>query len=135
MLPERCHHAFEMTPLKKGPFLALLFLPLMLFGCGEEAESATASLGGDKTQGAELTKQLGCGSCHVIPGIEGWSVHRSVESETEFTLQGCCEIHQTTWLFGCAILSRSCRTTRCPIWVLANNRRAMLRATFPFWNE
>ena len=44
----------------------------MLFGCGEEAESATASLGGhDKTQGAELTKQLGCGSCHVIPGIEG----------------------------------------------------------------
>ena len=74
MLLERCHHAFgEMTPLKKGrPFLALLFLPLMLFGCGEEAESATASLGGpDKTQGAELTKQLGCGSCHVIPGIEG----------------------------------------------------------------
>lgn len=74
MLLQRCHHAFgEMTPLKKGrPFLALLFLPLMLFGCGEEAESATASSGGhDKTQGAELTKQLGCGSCHVIPGIEG----------------------------------------------------------------
>jgi len=70
MLSMRCHHAFgEMTPLKKGrPFLALLFLPLMLFGCGEEG----ASLGGhDKTQGAELTKQLGCGSCHVIPGIKG----------------------------------------------------------------
>jgi hypothetical protein len=73
MLPVRCHHAFgELTPLRARPFLALLFLPLMLFGCGEEAESATASLGGhDKTQGAELTKQLGCGSCHVIPGIEG----------------------------------------------------------------
>src|SRR4029078_7124430 len=64
-----------------------------------------------------------------------WSVHRSVKSETEFTLQGCCEIRQTTWLFGCAIPSRSCRTTRCPIWVLANNRRAMLRATFTLWNE
>src|SRR4029078_2941156 len=64
-----------------------------------------------------------------------WSVHRSVKSETEFTLQGCCEIRQTTWLFGFAILSRSCRTTRCPIWVLANNRRAMLRATFTLWNE
>src|SRR4029078_8296345 len=74
MLLERCHHAFgEMTPLKKGrPVLALLFLPLMLFGCGEEAESGTASFGGhDRPQGAELTKRLGCGSCHVIPGIEG----------------------------------------------------------------
>jgi len=72
MLLERCHHAFgELTPLRGRPFLALLFLPLMLFGCGEEAESATAALGGDKAQGAELTKQLGCGSCHVIPGIKG----------------------------------------------------------------
>ena len=72
MLPVRCHHAFgELTPLRARPFLALLFLPLMLFGCGEEAESATAALGGDKAQGAELTRQLGCGSCHVIPGIEG----------------------------------------------------------------
>jgi cytochrome c2 len=73
MLPERCHHAFgELTPLKGRPFFALLFLPLMLFGCGEEAESATATLGGhDKAQGAELTRQLGCGSCHVIPGIKG----------------------------------------------------------------
>ena len=72
MLPVRCHHAFgELTPLRARPFLALLFLPLMLFGCVEEAESATAALGGDKAQGAELTRQLGCGSCHVIPGIEG----------------------------------------------------------------
>jgi putative membrane protein len=72
MLSMRCHHAFgELTPSRERPFLALLFLPLMLFGCGEEAASATAALGGDKVQGAELTKQLGCGSCHVIPGIEG----------------------------------------------------------------
>ena len=140
MLLERCHHAFgEMTPVKKGrPFLALLFLPLMLFSCGEEAESATASLGGhDKTQGAELTKQLGCGSCHVIPGIEGANglVGPSLSQVGDRVyIAGVLRNtpdNMVVWL-------------RNPQSIVPNNampdmglsdRRAMLRATFTLWNE
>jgi cytochrome c2 len=45
---------------------AVLFLPLALFGCAGAAQSSN-----DKARGEKLIKQFGCGTCHVIPGIEG----------------------------------------------------------------
>jgi hypothetical protein len=51
--------------------LAILSLPLMLVGCGDASQNSDGWIGGDRVRGAELIKQLGCGACHVIPGIKG----------------------------------------------------------------
>jgi putative membrane protein len=52
--------------------VALLFLPLLLGGCGNAAIGSEPSpTGGDPHQGAKLIGQSGCGACHTIPGIGG----------------------------------------------------------------
>lgn len=44
---------------------------LVLTGCKETEASARNEFGGDARHGATLIRNLGCGSCHDIPGIEG----------------------------------------------------------------
>jgi cytochrome c2 len=46
-----------------------MMLPLMPFG--DAAQNSDGGIGGDRARGAELIKQLGCGACHLIPGIMG----------------------------------------------------------------
>ena len=51
---------------------AVLFLPLALFGyAGAVQSSNDASSDGATARGEKLIKQFSCGTCHVIPGIEG----------------------------------------------------------------
>jgi cytochrome c2 len=50
---------------------AVLSLPSLLFGCGENARDSDNGVGGDRVRGAALIQQSGCGACHVIPGIKG----------------------------------------------------------------
>ncbi|MFZ0558248.1 MAG: c-type cytochrome [Methylovirgula sp.] len=40
-----------------------------LAGCDASADDP--GTGGNAAQGAKLIRQFGCGSCHMIPGIEG----------------------------------------------------------------
>ena len=51
--------------------VAILLLPLFLAGCGNAALEPVAYYGGNSHRGAALIGQYGCGTCHVIPGIEG----------------------------------------------------------------
>jgi cytochrome c2 len=53
------------------PF-AVLALALFLAGCDAwSGDAATLQSIGDPHRGARLIHQFGCGSCHMIPGIEG----------------------------------------------------------------
>jgi cytochrome c1 len=52
--------------------LAILFLSVSLSACDRREEPVgTLVAGGDPERGREAVKRYGCGSCHVIPGIEG----------------------------------------------------------------
>jgi cytochrome c1 len=45
-------------------------VPLLVVGCVGRRSVATV-LGGDATRGARAIGTYGCGSCHIIPGIDG----------------------------------------------------------------
>jgi cytochrome c2 len=47
-------------------------LAFSLAGCGDNPEASASPLDirGNAQQGKQLIKQLGCGSCHLIPGVE-----------------------------------------------------------------
>ncbi len=49
---------------------ALTVVGAMLAGCNDGQPSPAAQGGGDLHRGSALIRQNGCGSCHVIPGIE-----------------------------------------------------------------
>lgn len=52
--------------------LAILFLSVSLGACDRREEPVGALVaGGDPERGREAVRRYGCGSCHVIPGIEG----------------------------------------------------------------
>jgi cytochrome c len=56
--------------------LAVLAVAAATGGCWRDdrdfrAEARALTQGGDAAQGHALIKQFGCGSCHVIPGIDG----------------------------------------------------------------
>jgi putative membrane protein len=53
------------------PALLLLFMVPVLPGCKDRSSEAIASHLGDSSHGAALIRQFGCGSCHLVPGIEG----------------------------------------------------------------
>jgi cytochrome c len=47
-------------------------LPLLVAGCADAGHRPVAAvLGGDATRGARAIGAYGCGSCHMIPGIDG----------------------------------------------------------------
>jgi cytochrome c2 len=47
-------------------------LALLLAGCGEDTDASASPLDvrGNAKHGKQLIQQFGCGSCHVIPGVE-----------------------------------------------------------------
>jgi putative membrane protein len=53
------------------PTMLLLFMLPALSGCKDRSSEAIASQLGDSSHGAALIRQFGCGSCHLVPGIEG----------------------------------------------------------------
>jgi cytochrome c2 len=50
---------------------ALLLVSPLLSGCKDHGSQAIASSLGDPKRGMALIGQFGCGSCHLIPGVEG----------------------------------------------------------------
>lgn len=52
--------------LRLFPLLALV-LAMPLAACGRS--EATVAVDGDAHHGAKLMRQMGCGSCHTIPGV------------------------------------------------------------------
>ena len=48
----------------------LLVISLALLGCSRDDSPTTTAGVGDARRGATLIAEYGCGSCHVIPGIE-----------------------------------------------------------------
>jgi cytochrome c oxidase assembly factor CtaG/cytochrome c2 len=51
--------------------VAVLLLTVPLVGsCNDHGSHAVASATGDPQHGAALIRQFGCGSCHVVPGID-----------------------------------------------------------------
>jgi putative membrane protein len=52
------------------PALLLFMLPLVS-GCDDHGSKATSGSVGNAGHGAALIRQLGCGSCHMVPGIDG----------------------------------------------------------------
>jgi cytochrome c1 len=63
-----------MTPrMQRSSNLALATAAMLcLAGCdGSGENAATLSVAGDPSHGAVLIGQLGCGTCHMIPGIAG----------------------------------------------------------------
>lgn len=63
--------------LKKGRSLAMLaptatLLAWLMAGCDNPSVSSKEyDGGGDPERGAQLIDKIGCGGCHIIPGIEG----------------------------------------------------------------
>ena len=54
-----------------GALIALV-LQVLLGGCEEaNTEVTTNSFGGSPGRGAKLIADIGCGGCHIIPGITG----------------------------------------------------------------
>ncbi len=50
----------------------LAFVLFVGFGCSDRRLAEAAALtGGDPLQGKRLAKELGCGTCHTIPGVNG----------------------------------------------------------------
>lgn len=63
-----------MRTLVQGPLGAiplLLVSTAWLAGCNSQASQGNSDFGGDASRGPALIRELGCGSCHNIPGIEG----------------------------------------------------------------
>lgn len=62
------------SPIVCGPRLlwlcALAVVGAILGGCNDDQLSSTVEGGGDPHRGSALIHRNGCGSCHVIPGIE-----------------------------------------------------------------
>ena len=56
--------------LRRRATLASLGLLLALGGCEEAGVGTRFTAVGDPHQGALLIDQIGCGSCHMIPGID-----------------------------------------------------------------
>ena len=51
--------------------IACLIAPcLMLAGCGGPPDRVVQAAGGDAHRGLELIREVGCGACHVIPGVD-----------------------------------------------------------------
>ena len=52
--------------------LAAVFgAPLVVGGCDEASVGTRFTDVGDPERGARLIDQIGCGSCHMIPGVDG----------------------------------------------------------------
>ncbi len=50
----------------------LVIIALVLTGCGEQARKAATQLtGGDPDRGKVTMSEIGCASCHTIPGVPG----------------------------------------------------------------
>jgi cytochrome c2 len=50
----------------------LLFFMLTIAGCGQHKEAEAAAMtGGDPLLGRDVITRVGCGACHVIPGVVG----------------------------------------------------------------
>lgn len=62
-----------MSDRKRWAAMALAVLATLLVGCGRQRvkEQAARMTGGDPDAGPVLIRQYGCGTCHLIPGIEG----------------------------------------------------------------
>jgi mono/diheme cytochrome c family protein len=54
---------------RKAAPLALLGALMLLGACDGEAGAKPGAIG-DPEKGAQEIAQIGCGSCHIIPGIE-----------------------------------------------------------------
>ena len=52
--------------------LSLAAAALLLAGCSRGSDPAARAIG-DADRGQALLGRLGCGACHVIPGVEGAS--------------------------------------------------------------
>ncbi|WP_334164125.1 c-type cytochrome [Phenylobacterium sp.] len=52
-----------------GPILALALTTGGLGGCGDTNVSPAPVAGGDPGRGRTVIADLGCGACHVIPGV------------------------------------------------------------------
>lgn len=65
------------VPKPQTMIITCLALFVVLAGCsdnpwaGEEGRFAGASFGGDPEKGADEIQKIGCGACHIIPGIAG----------------------------------------------------------------
>ena len=56
------------SPSARGALVSAL----LVAGCADPGpRSVTTVVGGDATRGAQAIGAYGCGSCHVIPGIDG----------------------------------------------------------------
>jgi putative membrane protein len=64
-------------PRRSVPLIVLLLIGAALSGCGEESAGSrrraalASAIPGDPAKGADEIKKVGCGSCHMIPGIAG----------------------------------------------------------------
>ncbi len=43
----------------------------LLAGCDRERDSDESTIAADAANGREIIAELGCGACHIIPGIAG----------------------------------------------------------------
>jgi cytochrome c oxidase assembly factor CtaG/cytochrome c2 len=49
----------------------LVFLAILLTGCGQRSDSVADMTGGHPSRGREAMRKYGCQSCHTIPGVTG----------------------------------------------------------------
>ena len=49
----------------------LVFLVVLLAGCGQRSDSVADMTGGHPSRGREAMRKYGCQSCHTIPGVTG----------------------------------------------------------------
>jgi putative membrane protein len=49
----------------------LVFLVVLLTGCGQRSDSVADMTGGHPSRGREAMRKYGCQSCHTIPGVTG----------------------------------------------------------------
>jgi len=47
-----------------------LLLPILLCGCSDKTNPPRTIAGADADAGLEVIQRVGCGACHVIPGVE-----------------------------------------------------------------
>jgi mono/diheme cytochrome c family protein len=57
--------------LRRMHLLAVPLLLMMLLGCDERPPESENLVLADPEAGRELILRLGCGACHVIPGVPG----------------------------------------------------------------